>query len=119
VDLSEHGLGFVEDPLIREAEDGDADDSQEESAIFIVGSLTALLVDRTVQLYDEPIPMAVEVGDVGAERNLPAELQAQEAAIAEELPEGFLGGCLMFPQLAGAGGQAGSAHGWASVGIGG
>ena len=121
MNLSKHGLGFLENPLIRETEDGDAQwPHQVERATLIMDNLLAFLMTGTVEaLNDEPIPGAVEVGDVGAERDLPAKFQAQEAAIAKELPEGFLGGSLIFPQLAGSGGLGGSAHGWNSVGIGG
>jgi hypothetical protein len=110
VNLPEHALGLLEDSLIREAEDGEAQGTQVDSAGFIMGSLLALLVDGTVELYDEPVARAVEVGDIGADRDLAAELQAQEAAIAEELPERFLGGSLLFAELAGAGGLAGGAQ---------
>jgi hypothetical protein len=110
MNLSENALGLLEDSLVREAEDGEAQNAQVESAILIVGNLLRILVNGPVELDDEPMPMAVEVGDIGADRDLTAELQAQETAIAEELPERFLGGCLRFAELAGAGGLTGGAQ---------
>jgi len=45
------------------------------------------IVEGSVRLDDQPMPEADEVGDIGAEWNLAAELEAVQSAIAQQLPQ--------------------------------
>jgi hypothetical protein len=42
---------------------------------------------RTVGLDDQPVPQADEIDDVSADRDLTAELQILQSAVAQQFPE--------------------------------
>jgi hypothetical protein len=58
-------------------------------ALLIV-RFRCLSVLATVQLYDQPTFHAHEIGDIGADRPLPTELEGVETASAQMAPEALL-----------------------------
>jgi hypothetical protein len=54
VDLPQHVLGLLEDPLIRERKDGEAQGAQVERALLVADGLPGLVVDGAVELDEEP-----------------------------------------------------------------
>jgi hypothetical protein len=91
VDGFEDGVGFGEDDVVPEAEDGDALLGEKRAADFVVGAGFVGVVLAAVEFDGELFGVAVEVQDVGRERMLAAEFVAGEAAVAEVAPEELFG----------------------------
>src|SRR5579859_834572 len=49
--------------------------------------VTFRIVERPIGFHDEPMPKAEKVEDVGAHRDLAAEFQAAELALAQSVPQ--------------------------------
>ena len=71
---------------IGKPEDTEAQSVQVAVPIHVVTDLRVSLMDRTVQLQNEPQLVAIEVRDVRTDRHLAAELEAEELSIAQMLP---------------------------------
>jgi hypothetical protein len=87
-DFIEDGVGTFLDALVGEPQQAEALSAQPGVSLHIVKTI---LVVRAVGLDDQAMTRAQEVGDVAAERDLAAELQALKAAVAEQRPEQALG----------------------------
>jgi hypothetical protein len=77
------------DLLVREAQDGDASSAKESVAETVTPLTTTVRV--AIDLDGEPSLHAEEVGEVGADRELAAELEVVDLAPAEPLPKERLG----------------------------
>ncbi len=76
---------------VLEANDGDATAREDRRAPRIPFGPLRVVVDGAVDLDDEPERGAVEVHLVAADHLLPAELQAEHLAVAQEPPGEHLG----------------------------
>jgi len=85
----EDALGVLVDLLVREAQDGDASSAKESVAETVTPLTTA--VRFAIDIDGEPSLHAEEVGEVGVDRELAAELAAVDLAPAEALPKERLG----------------------------
>jgi len=86
----QNGLGTLEDLVIPEAENAYAFERQCLRPFGIVGDLFGFGVRAAVQFHGESGFMAVEIKNISPERVLAAELEAQELAVAKQLPKELL-----------------------------
>jgi hypothetical protein len=85
--LVEDRVGTDGDLVVLEAQDAEASRS-EPGVASGVGFLEC--VQRAVGFHHEPAPEADEIRHVRSKRDLSAELQAIESAVAQEIPESAL-----------------------------
>ncbi len=90
---------FAKDFPIGKAQDAIATSVQKRRASSIVYDVTVLAVLFAVELNDQLGPMAGEVGDVGTDGHLAAEMQPSLFESAQHQPQSALGVGLVFAQM--------------------
>jgi hypothetical protein len=76
---------------IPEPQDLVAGAAQEGVAASVVGQFIVAGMSRAVDLHDEPLLAAGEIGDIWPDRHLPHELEPAELAVANDPPQPLLG----------------------------
>src|SRR5262245_40077065 len=89
--LVEEGIRVFHQLVIREADDPEAEGPQVGIAVLVMGLLSLLPMDSTIELQDQPSLVTVEICDVRSDRHLPAEFQAEEFPVAQPLPKRLFG----------------------------
>ena len=85
----QHGLSLLQDFVVPVAEDPVALGLEKFGATVVVVALRLVL--GAVELDDESVLLADEVGDVRADGHLAAEFAAEQPAASQSLPEPVLG----------------------------
>jgi hypothetical protein len=86
-DAVQYLMGIKRDLVVRETQDAELLGTKP----VVAACVPFGIVERTIRLDNQPMAEANEVGDIGAERGLPPELEIIEPSVAEQLPEQALG----------------------------
>jgi hypothetical protein len=78
--------------LVGNAQDADRELSEGLGAVQVAPALGRIIVSTAIELEDEALGGAVEVDDEGGDELLAPELEAEDRAVAEDVPGGCLGG---------------------------
>ena len=87
MDAAEGQVGIAENKIVGEAQDSEALRLEPAISPLITHSLLGIFMWRTVELHDNASGEADEVSNVRADRNLPSEFEAVEAAGPKFAPE--------------------------------
>jgi hypothetical protein len=79
-------LGRFEDLLVRKTQDIVAEHVEIGVPVIVMGLLMSGFVNAAIQLHDEFQRVAIEIGHIGSDRNLAAELETEELTISQPLP---------------------------------